>query len=114
MSTENTTATTTPVQAKSVYERWNEGEYFGFGSFTQSLMETYRKADSTNSKRLQQAFPEYFCAPNTYRVHYCYGGTYKGENKLQQFITATSQDEALATFKEKFNYEQIYSITQVY
>jgi hypothetical protein len=42
------------------YEKWLSGELRNLGSFADSLMETYLKADSSNRTKLEQAFPEWF------------------------------------------------------
>ncbi len=44
----------------SYFEKWLSGELSNLGSFHQSLMETYLKADSDNRAKLEQAFPEWF------------------------------------------------------
>ena len=42
------------------YEMWLNGELTHLGSFAQSLMETYMKADGDNRIKLETAFPEWF------------------------------------------------------
>ncbi len=46
-----------------------------------------------------------------YEVYYCYGGRYKGENKMKRKISAPNEDEAIELFKKNWHYEEIYSIT---
>jgi hypothetical protein len=46
--------------AKSVYERWMDGEIGHFGSFHTTLLDAYRLADSSNREKLEQVFPEWF------------------------------------------------------
>jgi len=50
-----------------------------------------------------------------YIIHYCYGGSYKGESQYKELIFATSEEHAkYKYFTEQGNrYEIIYSITQV-
>lgn len=48
------------MERKTNYEMWLSGELTSLGSFAQSLMETYLKADSNNRAKLEEAFPEWF------------------------------------------------------
>jgi hypothetical protein len=45
---------------KTGYQMWLDGELRNLGSFAQSLLETYMKADSSNRAKLDNAFPEWF------------------------------------------------------
>jgi hypothetical protein len=45
---------------KTAYQMWLNGELSNLGSFAQSLLETYVKADSNNQAKLADAFPEWF------------------------------------------------------
>ena len=47
-------------KTKSIYERWLDKEISDFGSFYDSLLKSYRLADSTNKEKLEQVFPEWF------------------------------------------------------
>lgn len=50
---------------KTVFQMWLAGEVGNFGSFQTALFEAYAKADSGNTKKLNEAFPHWFTVQTT-------------------------------------------------
>lgn len=48
------------LKVKSTFEKWQDGEISGFGSFHTALLKAYQLASSDNRKKLDKAFPEWF------------------------------------------------------
>jgi len=48
------------IDKRTAYERWNDGELSGQGSFHSSLLQTFRLGSGYNKEKLRKAFPEWF------------------------------------------------------
>lgn len=78
----------TEPREKTYYQKWNEGDLTGLGSFHTSLMQTYRLADESNQKALQKAFPGFFLSKEEQEDLVEMGRIIKREDIYNLMVTA--------------------------
>jgi hypothetical protein len=50
---------------RTAYQKWVDGDLPGLGSFHIGLMKLYQIADSTNMRKLEESFPDWFTKKHT-------------------------------------------------